>query len=232
MTPDEIKKALECCVNQHTSCRECPLHYFSASCIIDLKTQALDYINELEVENSKHIKAIDELTEINIGHEEAVRKAKQACLLCHKRQKKRIKELESEVESITGKFDCQQQVYADLSKIIKTQKTEIEALTMENKQLKSDLQLLKDDYEYVKDNLDEIVERDKQLILKLRLKLAKAYSEQKTIKSEAIKEFAERVKEESFECDVSSGYGRSCYEDVVTVNSIDVLAKEMVGENK
>ena len=132
MTPDEIKKALECCVNQHTSCRECPLHYFSASCIIDLKTQALDYINELEVENSKHIKAIDELTEINIGHEEAVRKAKQACLLCHKRQKKRIKELESEVESITGKFDCQQQVYADLSKIIKTQKTEIDGLKSRN----------------------------------------------------------------------------------------------------
>ena len=52
----------------------------------------------------------------------------------------------------------------------------------------------------------------------------------KEIKSEVIKEFAERVKEEAFECDVSSGYGRSCYEDVVTVNSIDVLAKEMVGE--
>lgn len=131
-----------------------------------------------------------------------------------------INKLEAEVESITEKFDCQQQVYADLSKIIKTQKTEIEALTMENKQLKSDLQLLKDDYEYVKDNLDEIVERDKQLILKLRLKLAKAYSEQKTIKSESIKEFARKLK-----CGVPQETG------VIRCKDVDNLVSEMVGKS-
>ena len=43
-----------------------------------------------------------------------------------------INELETEIESITGKFDCQQQVYADLSKIIKNQKTEIDGLKSRN----------------------------------------------------------------------------------------------------
>ena len=43
-----------------------------------------------------------------------------------------INKLEAEVESITEKFDCQQQVYADLSKIIKTQKTEIDGLKSRN----------------------------------------------------------------------------------------------------
>ena len=84
----------------------------------------------------------------------------------------------------------------------------------------------------------DLINRHKTENVKLRLKieeLSKVLSDHikirvKEIKSESIKEFAERVKEESFECDVSSGYGRLCYEDVVTVNSIDVLAKEMVGE--
>lgn len=43
-----------------------------------------------------------------------------------------INKLESEVESITEKFNCQQQVYADLSKIIKNQKTEIDGLKTRN----------------------------------------------------------------------------------------------------
>ena len=43
-----------------------------------------------------------------------------------------INKLESEVESITEKFECQQQVYADLSKIIKNQKTEIDGLKSRN----------------------------------------------------------------------------------------------------
>ena len=43
-----------------------------------------------------------------------------------------INQLESEVESITEKFECQQQVYADLSKIIKNQRTEIDGLKTRN----------------------------------------------------------------------------------------------------
>jgi hypothetical protein len=49
-----------------------------------------------------------------------------------------------------------------------------------------------------------------------------------TAKSEAIREFVEKLKERTFECDVSQGYGRPCYEDVVTVIEIDNLVAEMM----
>ena len=50
-------------------------------------------------------------------------------------------------------------------------------------------------------------------------------------KRKAIKEFAERLKEESsIECDVSMGFGRPCYEDAVPIIAIDNLVAEMVGE--
>ena len=51
------------------------------------------------------------------------------------------------------------------------------------------------------------------------------------VRTEAIKEFAERLKNEcSFETDVSLGYGRPCYEDAIPIIAIDNLVKEMVGE--
>ena len=50
-------------------------------------------------------------------------------------------------------------------------------------------------------------------------------------KSEAIKEFAERLKKSAFDCDVSFGFGREHYTEAVTVFEIDNLVKEMVGEN-
>lgn len=52
-----------------------------------------------------------------------------------------------------------------------------------------------------------------------------------TAKSEAIKEFAERLKKSAFDCDVSFGFGREHYTEAVTVFEIDNLVKEMVGEN-
>lgn len=50
-------------------------------------------------------------------------------------------------------------------------------------------------------------------------------------KYEAAKEFAERLKESAFECDVSFGFGREHYTEAVTVVEIDNLVKEMAGEN-
>lgn len=53
----------------------------------------------------------------------------------------------------------------------------------------------------------------------------------KKAKAEAIKEFAERLKEESsIECDVSMGFGRPCYEDAIPIIAVDNLVKEMVGD--
>ena len=52
----------------------------------------------------------------------------------------------------------------------------------------------------------------------------------KTAKAEAVKEFAERLKEETIEVDVSYGYGREHYTEAVAVIVIDNLVKEMVGD--
>lgn len=51
-------------------------------------------------------------------------------------------------------------------------------------------------------------------------------------KSGAIKEFAERLKKEAFECDVSFGYGKECYTEAVTTIEIDRLTKEMTDDGK
>lgn len=51
-------------------------------------------------------------------------------------------------------------------------------------------------------------------------------------KSGAIKEFAERLKKEAFECDVTFDFGREhCTEAVATIE-IDRLTKEMTDDGK
>ena len=52
----------------------------------------------------------------------------------------------------------------------------------------------------------------------------------KQAKAEAIKEFAERLKEHKIDVDVSFGYGREVYTEAVAVIEIDNLVKEMAGE--
>ena len=54
----------------------------------------------------------------------------------------------------------------------------------------------------------------------------------KSIKAEAIKEFAERLKENKIDIDVSFGYGKEVYTEAVAVIEIDNLVKEMVGDDK
>ena len=51
-------------------------------------------------------------------------------------------------------------------------------------------------------------------------------------KTEAIKEFAERLKKSAFECDVSFGYGKEHNTKAVTVIEIDNLVKEMAGKER
>ena len=59
----------------------------------------------------------------------------------------------------------------------------------------------------------------------------KLFDEVEKGKTEAIKEFAERLKESEIDIDVSFGYGRECYTKAVTTIEIDNLVKEIVGEN-
>ena len=47
-TPDEIKKALECCFYDSAQCGEC--HYYPVSCDRELVRDAREYIRQLEAE--------------------------------------------------------------------------------------------------------------------------------------------------------------------------------------
>lgn len=108
---------------------------------------------------------------------------------------------QAEIQRITEKFNCQQTVYADLSKIIKDQKEEIVRLEYENEILSKNAD------NAFQDGLNEAQD---------------LYAEQikDEIKSEAIKEFAERLKKEL-------GFGHYIQPD-----QIDNLVKEMVGDTK
>lgn len=53
----------------------------------------------------------------------------------------------------------------------------------------------------------------------------------KTAKAEAVKEFAEKLKEHKIDVDVSFGYGKEVYTEAVAVIEIDNLVKEMVDKN-
>ena len=52
------------------------------------------------------------------------------------------------------------------------------------------------------------------------------------VRAEAINEFAERLKENTIEVDVSFGYGKEHYTEAVTLIEIDNLVKEMLGEQQ
>ena len=59
-TPDEIKKALECCFNVTEQCGECP--YYPVSCDKELVRDARVYIRQLEMEREELIAGV-----INVG---------------------------------------------------------------------------------------------------------------------------------------------------------------------
>lgn len=50
-TPDEIKKALECCFCESEQCADCP--YYPVSCDRELVRDAREYIRQLEEHNKR-----------------------------------------------------------------------------------------------------------------------------------------------------------------------------------
>ena len=81
----------------------------------------------------------------------------------------------------------------------------------------------------------DLINRQKAEIERLSAKsfehnITKLFDKYKAhIKVEAVKEFAERLKENKIDIDVSFGYGREVYTEAVAVIEIDNLVKEMVG---
>ena len=76
------------------------------------------------------------------------------------------------------------------------------------------------------------IDRLKKELIEQQLKNNLLYETAKEAKAEAIKEFAERLKQSAFACDVSFGFGREHCEEAVTVLGIDNLVKEMTEETQ
>jgi NurA-like 5'-3' nuclease len=80
-----------------------------------------------------------------------------------------------------------------------------------------------------KANLVEQIEKKDAEIERLNNTLADALVRAEVAKVETITEFAERLKAEAVEVDVSMGYGNECWQKAVTEWEIDQIAKEMKG---
>lgn len=83
----------------------------------------------------------------------------------------------------------------------------------------------------VSDTLD-LINRQEAEIDELSSAILRLVVALENAKSQAAKEFAERLKKSAFDCDVSFGFGREHYTEAVTVFEIDNLVKEMVGEGE
>lgn len=114
------------------------------------------------------------------------------------RQKAEIERLKEEKQDIKDKYDCQQTVYCDLSDIIKEKCKELELA-----------------------NADKVIAESHEKAAKKMF--VDVVQRLKTIKSEAIKEFAERLKT-NFNKNIKL-YGRCTVCDATT--EIDDLVKEM-----
>ncbi|MBE6618396.1 MAG: hypothetical protein E7626_01265 [Ruminococcaceae bacterium] len=74
----------------------------------------------------------------------------------------------------------------------------------------------------------DLINRQRAEIKALKAsKVAEVNFAYRVTKEKAIKEFAERLKQSAFECDVSFGYGREHYTEAVAIIEIDNLVKEM-----
>lgn len=187
-TDEEIIEALDLCTQQNGSipCYDCPCWNDD-----EQECEGIDYTATLDL--IKRQKAeIERLRSMNCAKLDTI----------HDLQDDTNK-LKEQLQDVTEKFNCQQTVYTDLSKIIKDRKGEIEKLKNENKILSINAD------NAFQDGLNEAQD---------------LYAEQvkAEIKFKAVKEFAEKLKEEC--CDIVL-YGK-----IVTVNTIDNLLKEMGGE--
>lgn len=155
-----------------------------------------------------------------------------------------INRLQAENEQLTEKCNCQQTVYADLSKIIKEQKAEMERLEKVQVQyvkayFDEFTERLKSDFSLSSSTIDTVIyEIVDELTETMKKEFGTLADFTDLIKSEAIKEFAERLKfiivnkpseftAEKGTVDFLNGLTHRQHE---ILDNIDNLVKEMIGE--
>lgn len=117
--------------------------------------------------------------------------------------------IEEQLKDVTEEFICQQTVYNDLSNIIKEKNAEIDRLKNEN--------------EILSLNADNAFQDGMNEAQDLYAEQVKA-----EVKSEAIKEYKEKLKEHAYLDSGITGYQAM----VVDLSDIENIADEMVGEDK
>ena len=139
-----------------------------------------------------------------------------------------INRQKAEIERLISAVDNSTQEFLKLHDEYQEQKTEIESLSIA-------LEVTRDNLGDTRKELNKAeteIERLKSMNQSKLDMIHDLRTELETARAEAIKEFADRLKESAFDCDVSFGYGREHYEKAVAVIQIDNLVKEMVGEQR
>lgn len=109
---------------------------------------------------------------------------------------------------IHGTYDCMTKLYENALDLINRQKTEIEEL----KDREENISII---CKGAEEKYHELYEEAKVILIRKS-------------RTEAVKEFATRLKEKQIEVDVSDGYGKPCSTGAVTVIEIDNILEEFV----
>ena len=143
--------------------------------------------------------------------------------------RERIKEVFDNSDNPDGYADVLYlSTLSDSNRIVRKAEEEINRQQAENKRLEKEVNLVSIQFQDLQERYEEAqteIERLKGYPYATQVEVSKKLESQ--IKSEAIKEFAERLKEKSFK--TIRNYGLT--KDVVEVCDINNLVKEMEGEN-
>lgn len=152
-------------------------------------------------------------------------KALEHCLYKEHRQSKC-----TECKYVTG---CKPYLMRESLDLINRQKAEIEKLQTTLFKKEDLMQML---FEQKQAYYDELVsakakiERLDKLTIEQHREIDRLYDYVQYTRAEAIKEFAERLKESAIDADVYSGYRKELFEKAVTVIEINRILEEMTEE--
>ena len=122
--------------------------------------------------------------------------------------------------------ECYELMTRSTLNLINRQQAEIERLQKQDKVAEEIIREQADKIFNLQSENDRLTDRNRALSEKADNSIIACIS----ARAEAVKEFAERLKEHKIDIDVSFGYGREVYTEAVAVIEIDNLVKEMVGE--
>ena len=209
MTDKEIKKALECCKRDFSmrNCLDCPYNKEkSANCMSFMIEDALDLINRQQA-------GIEEL------------KAKR--LEDDKLLNDRVQDSVNSVSNANDKYvKALERVFNDKVAELRTANKVIDRIEAENISLRAEIERLENEVIAKENEYNDML--DQRNSVEYNLELLK--QEKSVVRAEAIKEFAERLKDELSNLPRIHLDNYDYY--VLGFDFIDNLVKEMVGEDK